>query len=462
MDFEFSVPVLVVGGGACGAVAALAARDAGAEVLVIEADDRPLGSTGMSLGLMCAAGTKAQVAAGVEDSAEALFEDIMQKSRGTADPAVARALAEGSGPAVNWLAERHGIPLDLDTGFRPSFGNRTYRMHGWPGHGGEDLLGLLHRRLAETGVDVLLEARLADVVADADGRIRGALIERPDGGIERIGCDTLVLACGGFAANREMLARFIPEMADARNHGHEGSQGTAVRIGEALGAGVGDMGSYQGYAMLADPQGVSVPPQVIVEGGVIVNRDGRRFVDESEDIAGMVHPVLAQPGGAVWVIYDARIEAATAYITDMKLLNEIGAAKRAEGAEALAAVTGLPADALAATLAEAHAARSAGAADATGRRWGDETPPDGALRALRVVGAIYHTQGGLEIDGAARVLRSDGAPLPNLFAGGGAARSVSGPAGWGYLPAMGLCTAVTLGRIAGMSAAAQALHPTGR
>jgi fumarate reductase flavoprotein subunit len=78
-----------------------------------------------------------------------------------------------------------------------------------------------------------------------------------------------------------------------------------------------------------------------------------------------------------------------------------------------------------------------------------------------VVGAIYHTQGGLQIDGSAQVLRPDGTALPNLFAGGGAARSVSGPSSWGYLPAMGLCTAVTLGRLAGEAAARQVLNPTG-
>ena len=462
MDFEFSVPVLVVGGGACGCVAALAARDAGADVLLIEADARPLGSTGMSLGLVCAAASQAQTAAGVEDSAEAFFEDIMAKSRGLADPVTARTLAEQSGPALDWLAEKHGVPLELDMGFRPAYGNRTYRMHGWPGHGGEDLVGLLHQRLAEAGVDVMLQARLADIVGNEDGRIVGALIERPGGEIERVGCDALILACGGFAANRTMLTRFIPDMADARNNGHEGSQGTAVTIGEALGAQLGDMGSYQGYAMLTDPQGISVSPQVLIEGGVLVNADGQRFVDETEDIAGMVHQVLAQPDGGAWTIYDARIEETTAYTPDMAALMGLNAAKQGDSAEELAAKLGIPAAALAATLAEAHAARREGRADAAGRVWGEEIPPQGALRALRVVGAIYHTQGGLEIDGHARVQRADGTPLPNLYAGGGAARSVSGPSSWGYLPAMGLCTAVTLGRVAGNDAAMQALHPTDR
>ena len=73
--------------------------------------------------------------------------------------------------------------------------------------------------------------------------------------------------------------------------------------------------------------------------------------------------------------------------------------------------------------------------------------------AVRVTGALFHTQGGLRIDRTARVLRSDGTPLPNLFAGGGAARGASGAAVWGYLSGNGLLTAVTLGRIAGASAA---------
>jgi fumarate reductase flavoprotein subunit len=464
-EFEFSVPVLIVGGGACGSIAALAAHDAGVTPLLIEADARPMGSTGMSQGLICAAVTRAQAAHGIADSAEAYFEDIMAKSRDLADPVIARALAYESGPTVDWMVEAHALPWELDTGFRPAFGNRTYRMHGWPGHGGQDMVDLLHHRLAEAGIDVMVRARLADVIADADGRVRGVVIERPDGAQERVGCGALVLACGGFAANHAMLAEHIPEMADARNNGHEGSQGIAVRIGEQLGAALGDMGSYQGYPMLTDPQGITVPPPVIVEGGVLVNCAGERFVNEADDIAGMVHPVMAQDGGQVWVVFDEAIAARTAYIPEMQALQALNAAKRADGAEGLADAIGVPAAALSATLAEAHAARRDGRADQFGRVWGEEHPPQGKLAAFRVVGAIYHTQGGLQIDGSARVLRPDGTPLPNLFAGGGAARSVSGPSSWGYLPAMGLCTAVTLGRLAGEAAAQitlkQALHPTG-
>ncbi len=459
-EFEFSVPVLVVGGGACGCVAALAAHDAGAEVLLIEADARPMGSTGMSQGLICAAGTKAQAAHDIEDSAETYFEDIMAKSRGLADRGIAHALAFESGPTLDWMVEAHALPWELDTGFRPAFGNRTYRIHGWRGHGGQDMVDALHQRLGESGVDVMLRARLADVIADGEGRVLGAVIERPGGAMERIGCGALVLACGGFAANHAMIAAHIPDMAEARNNGHDGSHGTAVRIGEQLGGALGDMGSYQGYAMLTDPHGISVPPPVIVEGGVLVNRAGARFTNEAEDIAGMVHPVMAQDGRQVWVVFDEAIEAATSYIPEMQALQALNAAKRADSVAGLAEAIGVPEAVLSASLAEAAAARGEGRADQFGRVWGEEAPPQGKLAAFRVVGAIYHTQGGLQIDGHARVLRPDGTPLPNLFAGGGAARSVSGPSSWGYLPAMGLCTAVTLGRLAGETAAEQVLNPT--
>lgn len=459
-DFEYVIPVLVIGGGACGCIAALSAHYAGAQVLLVEQDERPMGSTGMSQGLICAAGTKAQAALGIEDSAETYFADILAKTRGLTDPVLARAIADHAGPTVDWMVETLDLPWELDTGFRPAYGNSTFRVHGWRGHGGQDMVDLLHRRLADAGIDVLLGAKLVEVHADDTGRVHGVTLERPDGAQELVGCETLILACGGFAANRAMVAQHMPDVAHARNNGHEGSQGIGIAVGQQLGAGLGDMGAYQGYAMLAEPQGIPVPPGVPVEGGVLVNSQGERFTNEVKDIAGMVHPVLAQPGDHVWVVFDERIEGKTDYIPEMQQLIALNAARKADTPEELAALIGVPAEAFAATLAEAHAAQASGRPDQFGRVWGTDLPPVAPFRAVKVVGAIFHTQGGLQIDGQARVLRADGTVLPNLFAGGGAARSVSGPAHWGYLPAMGLATAVTFGRLAGLGAAALARQLT--
>lgn len=466
--FDYSVPVLVVGGGACGCIAALAAKGQGAQVMLVEQDDRPMGSTGMSQGLVCAAGTRAQAAHDVIDDADTFYADIMAKTRGQADPVIARLLADRSGPTLDWMAGALDLPWTLDTAFRPSYGHSTFRVHGWHGHGGQDMVDLLHARLQEADVDVVTGAQLVAIhtASDDPTRIAGVSLRRADGSVEHLGCGVLILACGGFAGDAEMVARHIPDMAQARNNGHEGSHGTAVRLGQGLGAALGDLGAYQGYGMLTDPQGISVPPGFLVEGGLLINGAGERFCDESEDIAGVVLPVLAQPGDHVWVVFDTAIEDACAHIPETRDLRALGAMRIGGDAAGLAQVIGVPAAALAETLDHAHQACADRRKDEQGRDWGTTAPPSGDLRALRVVGAIYHTQGGLQIDDHAHVVTEQGTSFANLYAGGGAARSVSGPAHWGYLPAMGLCTAVTLGRVAGEDAARQVAHvaqasPTG-
>jgi len=461
MDEIFRIPVLIAGGGACGAVAALAAHAAGADVLVLEQDAVPRGSTAMSQGLICAAGTNAQRAAGVDDDADRFFADIMTKTRGQTDARLARTIAEHAGPCLDWLADAHGLPHALDVRFRAAYGHSVARVHGWEGHGGEDLLNFLHARLQAVGVDVLFRARLTDIIADEDGTVQGVVVSRPDGTTEKIMCGALVLATCGFAASKEMVAEHMPDAARALHNGHEGNDGLGMRLGAQLGGALADMGAYQGYGMLTDPQGVTVPPGFLVEGGILTDIAGHRFINETDDIAGLMIPVVGLPGGTAWVIYDSGIESRCAYIPETQALMALNAARSGASAAELAVRIGADPAVLEATLSAAHAAAQAGVADPVGRSWGADKPPSGALMALRVRGALYHTQGGLQIDASARVLRADGTPLPNLFAGGGAARGVSGPSYWGYLPAMGLCSAVTLGMIAGRAAASYGLTNRG-
>lgn len=406
----------------------------------------------MSQGLFCAAGTRSQREHGIDDNADIFFDDIMAKARGQADPVIARTLADNSAPTLEWLRESHDLPWELDTRFRASYGNSRQRVHGWPGHSGMDMVQLLHRRMSDAGIDVLMETRLVDIFED-DGRIVGVSLKRSDGAVENIGCESLILACGGFGANRAMTDRYMPDTKALRYSGHEGSHGEVIQISERLGAALGDMGSYQGYAMLTEPQGISVPPPVLIEGGLIVNALGDRFTNEADDIAGMVHPLSAQPDGTGWVIYDAEIEARCCLIPELAQLMQLNAPKRSDSADGLANLIGADPARLAGTLSDVQNLAARGGVDSFGREWFDCRAPQATYRALKVIGALYHTQGGLQVDGSAGVMRADGSRFPNLFAGGGSARSVSGPASWGYLPAMGLTTAVVLGRLAGQSAA---------
>jgi fumarate reductase flavoprotein subunit len=129
-----------------------------------------------------------------------------------------------------------------------------------------------------------------------------------------------------------------------------------------------------------------------------------------------------------------------------------GAVIEAADIENLAFATGLPLEPLIATI-DAVAAMVDGAPDLFGRDFTGKAPLAPPYRAAKVTGALFHTQGGLVIDQDARVLHEDGTPFPNLFAGGGAARGISGPGADGYLAGNGLLTATTLGKVAGRACA---------
>src|SRR5690606_16968734 len=114
-----------------------------------------------------------------------------------------------------------------------------------------------------------------------DGRLTGIVYGTPDGSTFRIGARHVVLASNGYAANRDILRRFAPEIADAPYGGGMGSEGEAIAWGEAMGAGLANMKAYQAHASLADPHGSLVTWTVVEKGGVIVDSSGRRFGNES-------------------------------------------------------------------------------------------------------------------------------------------------------------------------------------
>ncbi|MDP6475354.1 MAG: FAD-dependent oxidoreductase [Alphaproteobacteria bacterium] len=447
--FETKFPVVIIGGGACGLTAALTLGDAGSAALVLEQDPLPAGSTGLSSGFIPAAATRWQRERAVEDSVELMAGDIQAKARHLADAAIVDLCCRRSGPTLEWLADRHGIPFVLIEGFLYT-GQSRARMHAVPERTGAALMARLLAAAEAVQADILCGAEVSELFADGDGRVRGVGFRRPDGGAERVACEALILACNGFGGNPDMVRQHIPEMAEAEYFGHAGNRGHAVLWGEALGAEARHMGAYQGHASVAVPHGILITWAVMREGGIQVNGEGKRFADESRGYSEHSVDVLAQPGGTVWDIYDSRIHALAMEFEDYRQAQAAGAVKRAADETALAGTLGLPEAALRETLALTRSS----AEDPFGRRFDDKPALAPPYYAVKVGAALFHTQGGLAIDISARVLRQGGGALPNLFAGGGAACGVSGPEVWGYSSGNGLLTAVMLGRVAGESAAA--------
>lgn len=453
-SFSVAVQVAIVGGGGCGLTAALAARDCGASVLVFERDKAMLGSTGMSTGLIPGAASKLQRSCGIDDSAELFVDDIMKKTQGQVDPKIVHTLAHESGRTIDWLIERHGVPLTLVSGFLYP-GHSRIRMHGTPNRSGAELMGALIRAAALCDVDVVTEALVSDLYADADGRIRGIRAIRRDGVSEDVQCEALVLACSGFVGNAKMVAELMPELTHAEMFGHVGNQGHAIRWGQALGAMICDLHAYQGHGGLSAGHRIPILWPLIVSGGIQVNRDGVRFADEARGYSEQAVDVGAQPGHFAWDIYDERIHKMMLEFQDYRDALAAGAIITAPTVDELSASISAPAAALNTTLVGVERLARADKRCPFGRAFERAQLLQAPFYAAKVHGALFHTQGGLAIDQCARVLRADGGAFPNLFAGGGAARGISGPGGWGYLAGNGLLAATTLGRLAGHAAGDQ-------
>jgi fumarate reductase flavoprotein subunit len=424
------VDVVVVGAGACGLTAALAARDAGAEVLVLERDASPSGSTALSSGFIPAAPTRFQRG---PDSAAQMAADIQKKNKGRADPKIVSAVCAASGPAIEWLADEHGVPFQLVEGFLYP-GHSVERMHCVPEKTGSALMFYLSR--AAKSIDLLTSAHVTHVDA------KSVKFKRPDGATEEVEYGALVLACSGFGGNRAMVREHLPEIAGALYFGHAGNQGDAVRWGAALGAAVADMTAYQGHGSVATPHGILITWALMTEGGIQVNERGERFSNEHLGYSEQCLPVLRQPGGAAWCVYDERLHQLGMTFPDYQDAFRAGAVRTSPSFPKLEE-----------TLENVRRYASGGRQDPFGRDFSNKAVLKPPYYAIKVTGALFHTQGGLVVDEHARVLDRGGRPLPNLFAGGGAARGLSGSQVWGYLSGNGLLSAVVLGRIAGESAA---------
>jgi fumarate reductase flavoprotein subunit len=455
--FEIIYPVVVVGGGACGLSAALGASDAGLEVLILEQDKSLMGTTAMSTGLIPAANTPEQKAAGIDDSPDIFAADIQRKAQNGADPKLVNKVAQESAETISWLQSKHHVPLDLVRSFLYP-GHSVQRMFGTPNRSGGELMAGLEAAALENGVDILTEALVEDLIVDHSNNVLGLRIKRPDGETSEIGCATLILACCGFAGNAEMVAQYTPEMKNATFHGHSGNKGHAAKWGEALGAKLADMNAYQGHGGLAHGHGIPILWPLIMEGGFQVNRSGLRFSDETKGYSEQAVNVLAQEGNVAWSIFDQRLYDLMLDFQDFKDAIEAGAVISANNAADLSNKISVSSKGLCRTIEHIAALAGGQGEDEFNRDFSKKPCLAPPFYAAKVTGSLFHTQGGLEVDTNARVLLKNGHALPNLFAGGGAARGISGAGAAGYMAGNGLVTATTLGKIAGRCAAQQVLR----
>jgi fumarate reductase flavoprotein subunit len=449
--FSTSVPVVVIGAGAAGALAALAAREVGAKVLVLDRDASPTGATAYSSGMIPASGTRAQAAREISDSPEQFAQDIQAKSNGRSAAHLVEAYTRAAAGALDWLETACGISFELVDGTAP--GHSTARMHSLAERGGTALLSALYRALAARGVRMQPGACVTDLYVDGDQRVVGVRYARGEREALDVGCSVLVVATNGFAGNAERVARYLPDVRTLPFAGHAGSQGDALDWGDALGAAVADMDGFQAHSSVVMPQRLQLPWALMTEGAIQVNRLGERFGNEHEGYSESALFVLAQPEGIAFNIYDERIHEVGLAMPNYPEAVTKGLIKRGTTVRDLGEALGIDSNGLQQTIALVNALAFEDDIDDFGRTFHASQMLLGPYYGVQVTSALLGTEGGLAIDAGGRVLRADGSALPNLLAAGGAARGLSGDAGGGYLEGNGLLAAVVGGYLAGRTAA---------
>lgn len=454
--------VLVVGGGNAALCAAIAARRAGASVLVVEAADKFYrgGNTRHTRNMRCAHDAATSTLTGPYTEAE-FWEDLRRVTEGDTDEALARHTIRQSKEMLHWI-EAQGVRFQPSIGGTLSLGRTNSFFLG----GGRAMLNALYLTAETLGVEILYEAEVVGLDI-ADGAFRSAVFRR-GGGFARVRAASLVAAAGGFEANIEWLKQGWGEIAENfLIRGSPNNRGTVLKM--LLDHGVQPVGDpTQCHAVAIDARAPKFDGGIItrldcVVFGIVVNREGRRFYDEGEDIwpkryAIWGRLVAAQPGQIAYIIIDA--PSLTLFMPS--LYPPITAGSIAE----LAGKLSLDAASLERTVAEFNASVRPGTFDPSilddcgtqglappKSHWARriETAP---FHAYPVRPGITFTYLGTRVNEEARMIMADGKASANMFAAG---EIMAGNVlGRGYAAGIGMTIGSVFGRIAGEEAARHA------
>ena len=440
---------VIVGGGNAGLVVAARLSELGCPALLIEKGDHLGGQLTWSSGQFSAAGTNRQRRHGIVDTAEQHYADVMAigHNRNTAE--LVRLATSAAGEAVDWLDAR-GFPFAdrcpaVVRSHEPYAQPRTY----WgrtPGQGGLDLLHTIEPLIDRSIVEVRLGVPVVSLVTELRGSstaVRGLVVGAPlrsgaGSSNETIATDEVVLATGGYAANRMLVAQLQPASAGALTGCLDHATGDGHRMLMDLGVPMTHSDTYvPTMGMIEDPAKPGyglrlIDARVVVDAvarppwEVWVNARGERFVDESTP-----HPsvreraLLDQPGLVMWSVFDQRIlhQAPTPAVgpgwTAQRLQAAAGVEPwicRGEDLPALAQATGLPAATLARTVAEWNA--GLGRPDPLGRRHRPLPISEPPFYAVRSAGGMLLSRGGPSVDATLRPVGPDGLPIEGCYAVG--------------------------------------------
>lgn len=435
--------VVVIGGGGAGLTSAIAAYEKGASVILIEKTELLGGNTNYATAGLNAAETSVQKKLGVEDSAELFYEDTMKGGKNRNNKALVKVLTGKSSAIVDWLLER-GADLNELTSTGGQSAKRTHRPTGGSAVG-PNIITALSNVAEKDKIDIRKGIKAIALVKN-NNKIVGVKVKEANGEEYIIKAKAVIVATGGFGANAKMVEKYNPKLKGFGSTNNPAIVGDGIVMIEKIGGALVDMDQIQTHPTVLHKKTNMITEAVRGEGAILVNKDGKRFIDELETRDVVSKAILDQKGKSAFLIFDEEIRT--------KLKAADGYVKKGyavEGTlEEIAAKIGTDAKTLEATLNKYNEAVKNKADNEFKKKTLPKELTGIKYYAIEVSPAVHHTMGGVRINTNAEVLGKNGRPIKGLYAAG---EITGGIHGANRIGGNAVADITVFGKIAGENAA---------
>ena len=448
--------VVVIGAGGAGFSAAITARNAGANVVLLEKMPAVGGNSLISGAEMNAAGNWVQPKLGInDDSPELHAEDTFKGGDGKGDMKVINVMTHQALDAAKWCRDYLGVRFEDDNLF--FFGGHSRKRALIPvGHTGTEFIAKFQAKADELGIPVITNMKAEELIKDKDGRVIGVKATMDGSEYTFNAKGGVVLATGGFGANPEMVKKYNPKIDERfKTTDAPGSTGEALYMAERAGAELVNMGYIQTYPICDPLSGaIELIADARFDGAIMLNQEGKRFVEELQRRDVLSEAILNQTGQYCWVLWNDNIgkisNTVKAHANEYEAFTKQGVMTTCDDLKCIADFTKIPFDQLQKTVKRVSDMAGKGNDKDFNHRSGLVDMQQGKYYVIKAVPSTHHTMGGVRINEKAEALTAEGKVIPGLWAAG----EVTGVThGTNRLGGNAYTDIIVFGRIAGEAAA---------
>ena len=448
--------VVVIGAGGAGFSAAITARNAGANVVLLEKMPAVGGNSLISGAEMNAAGNWVQPKLGInDDSPELHAEDTFKGGDGKGDMKVINVMTHQALDAAKWCRDYLGVRFEDDNLF--FFGGHSRKRALIPvGHTGTEFIAKFQAKADELGIPVITNMKAEELIKNKDGRVVGVKATMDGSEYTFNAKGGVVLATGGFGANPEMVKKYNPKIDERfKTTDAPGTTGEALYMAERAGAELVNMGYIQTYPICDPISGaIELIADARFDGAIMLNQEGKRFVEELQRRDVLSEAILNQTGRYCWVLWNDNIgkisNTVKAHANEYEAFTKQGIMTTCDDLKCIADFTKIPFDQLQKTVKRVSDMAGKGNDKDFNHRAGLMDMQQGKYYVIKAVPSTHHTMGGVRINEKAEALTAEGKVIPGLWAAG----EVTGVThGTNRLGGNAYTDIIVFGRIAGEAAA---------